>query len=74
MKPIIWLGTLLALLGMLGLALPVFTTSQTKDVVNLGDLKIQNTERSAHTVPRALSAGVLVLGVVLIGAGLYQRR
>ncbi len=74
MKSIIWLGTLLALLGILGLAIPAFTTSQTKDVVNVGGLKIQSTEQSTHVIPQALSAGVLVLGVVLIGAGLYQRR
>jgi len=74
MKSIIWLGALLALLGILGLAIPVFTISRTKDVVNLGDLKIQSTEQSTHVVPQALSAGALVLGVVLIGAGLYQRR
>jgi hypothetical protein len=74
MKSIIWLGASLALVGIVGLAIPVFTTSQTKDVVYLGGLKIQNTEQSTHLVPQALSAGVLVLGVVRIGAGLYQRR
>jgi hypothetical protein len=60
--------------GILGLAILVFTTSQTKDVAKLGDLKIQNTEQSTHVVPQALSVGVLVLGVILIGAGLYQKR
>ena len=74
MKSIVWLGALLALSGILGLAIPVFTTSQTKDVVNLGDLKIQSTEQSMHVVPQALSAGALVLGVVLMGAGLYRGR
>ncbi len=74
MKPITWLGALLALLGILGLAIPVFTTSQTRDVAQLGDLKIQSTEQSTHVVPQALSAGALVLGAVLIGAGLYQKR
>ena len=74
MKSIIWLGALLALLGILGLAIPIFTTSQTEDVVNVGGLKIQSTEQSTHVVPQALSAGVLVLGVVLIGVGLYQKR
>ena len=74
MKPITWLGALLALLGILGLAIPVFTTSETKDVAQLGDLKIQSTEQSTHVVPQALSAGALVLGVVLIAAGLYQKR
>jgi uncharacterized membrane protein HdeD (DUF308 family) len=73
MKPITWLGVLLVIAGILGLAIPVFTTSQTKDVVNMGDLKIQNTEHSTHVVPEALSAGVLVLGAVLIGAGLYRK-
>jgi hypothetical protein len=73
MKPIMWLGALLVLLGILGLAAPVFTTSQTKDVVNLGDIKIQSTEHSTHVVPQALSAVSLILGVVLLGAGLYQK-
>ncbi|MFZ2062739.1 MAG: hypothetical protein WAU82_17140 [Candidatus Binatus sp.] len=74
MKSITWLGALLALLGILGLAIPVFTTSQTKNVVDLGNLKVQNTEQSTHVVPQAVSAGALVLGVVLIGAGLYRGR
>ncbi len=74
MKSIVWLGALLAVLGIAGLAIPVFTTSQTKDVAKLGGLKIQSTEQSTHVVPQALSAGVLALGVILLGAGLYQRR
>lgn len=74
MKSITWFGAVLALLGILGLAVPVFTTSQTKDVAKVGDLKVQNTEQSTHVVPQALSAGLLVLGVILIGAGLYQKR
>ncbi|HVB55143.1 MAG TPA: hypothetical protein VNE63_01755 [Candidatus Acidoferrales bacterium] len=74
MKPITWLGALLVLLGILGLAIPVFTTSQTRNVAQVGSLKIQSTEQSKHVVPQPLSAGVLVLGVVLIGAGLYRRR
>ena len=74
MKSLIGLGTLFALLGILGLTIPVFTTSQTKDVAKLGDLKIQSTEQSTHVVPQALSAGVLILGVILIGVGAYTRR
>ena len=74
MKSITWLGALLALFGLLGLVIPVFTTSQTKDVVRLGDFKIQSTEQSTHVVPMALSAGGLVLGLVLIGVGAYSRR
>ena len=73
MKSIVWLGALLASLGILGLTVPVFTTTQTKDIVKLGELKVQNTERSVHVVPLPLSAGALVLGIVLMGAGLYQK-
>jgi hypothetical protein len=51
------------LLGISGLAIPVFTTSQTKDVVKLGDLKIQNTEQSTRVIPQALSGGAFVSGV-----------
>jgi hypothetical protein len=62
MRPIIWMGALLMLLGILGLAAPVFTTSQTKDVVSLGDLKIQNTEHSRHVVPTSLKRCLIDLG------------
>ncbi|MBF6558792.1 MAG: hypothetical protein IVW56_00780 [Candidatus Binataceae bacterium] len=74
MKSIVWLGALFALLGILGLVIPEFSTSHTRDVVNLGAVKVQSTEKSTHMVPPALGAGVLILGVILIGGGLYQRR
>ncbi len=74
MNSITWLGAVLALLGILGLAIPVFTTSQTEDVIKLGDLKLQGTKTTAHVVPPALSGGALVLGVILIGVGVYSKR
>ena len=67
-------GAVLALLGLVGFAIPVFTTQQTKDVAKVGDLKLQATESTSHVVPPILSGGALVLGVVLIGAGLYRKR
>jgi len=74
MKSIIWLGVVIVFLGVLGMAIPVFTTSQTRDVASLGDVKVQSTEQSTHVVPLALSASGIVLGLVLIGVGLYTRR
>jgi len=74
MKSITWFGAILALLGIIGLAVPEFTTSQTKDVAKLGDLKLESTEQSTHVVPQVLSGGVLILGVVLIGVGVFQKR
>jgi hypothetical protein len=74
MKWIIQIGAVLALVGGIGLAMPVFTTSQTKDVASLGDLKIQSTEQATHVVPWTLSAGALVLGLAFMGTGIYTKR
>jgi hypothetical protein len=73
MKGIVLAGAILALLGLLGLAIPVFSTSQTKDVAKIGDLKIQANEETSHVVPPMLAGGTLVIGVLLIGAG-YMKK
>jgi hypothetical protein len=67
-------GLALVLLGLVGFAIPIFTTQQTKEVARIGDLKLQSTESTSHIIPPLLSGGALVLGVVLIGAGFYQKR
>lgn len=67
-------GVALVLLGLVGFAIPIFTTEQTKEVARVGDLKLQATESTSHVIPPIVSGGALVLGVVLIGAGLYQKR
>jgi hypothetical protein len=67
-------GAILALLGLLGFAIPMFTTQQTKDVANIGDLKLQTTESTSHVVPPVLAGGALLLGVVLNGVGVAQKR
>jgi len=66
-------GALLAVLGIAGLAVPVFTTSQTSEVARIGDLHVESKENTPHVIPPLLSGGVLVLGVILIGGGLYRR-
>jgi len=67
-------GVALVLFGLVGFAIPIFTTQQTKDVARIGDLKLQSTESTSHVIPPILSGGALVLGAVLIGAGLYRKR
>jgi hypothetical protein len=67
-------GAVLVLLGLIAFAVPVFTTQETKDVARVGDLKLQTTENHYFAIPPLVSGGALVLGVVLIGAGFYQRR
>jgi hypothetical protein len=66
-------GAVLVLLGLLGFAVPFFTTQQTKDVATIGDLKLQTTESRSFAIPPLVSGGALELGVVLIGAGVYRR-
>ena len=67
-------GVIFVLLGLVGFAIPIFTTQQTKDVARIGDLKLQSTESTSYAIPPFLSGGAVVLGVVLIGAGFYQKR
>jgi hypothetical protein len=69
MKGIVGAGAVLALLGLLGLAIPVFSTSQTKNVAQLGDLKIQANEETSHVVPPMLAGGALLVGLMLVGVG-----
>lgn len=64
----------LVLLGLLPLAMPVFSMTHTQDVAKFGDLKLQTTQRDWYEIPPLVSGGALVFGVVLIGAGFYQRR
>jgi hypothetical protein len=74
MKAIIWLGGLLALLGILGLAFPRYTTSQTTDLASVGNIKFQNKTISHHMVSQPLSIAALLLGSALIGAGAHARQ
>ena len=66
-------GAVLILLGLLGFAVPYFTTQQTKDIAKVGNLKIQTTQHTTYAVPPLVSGGGIVLGVVLLGAGMYRR-
>ena len=74
MNGLMIIGVLLVVAGVLGFAIPVFTTQQTKEVARIGDLTLQNTEDTSHRIPQILSGSVLVLGAILIGASLYHRR
>jgi uncharacterized membrane protein len=74
MNVLMILGALLVLLGVVGLAVPEFTTQHTKDVAKVGPLQVQATEHSDHFIPPAVAGAALAVGVVLIGGGLLQRR
>ena len=67
-------GAALLLVGLLALAIPVFTTQQTRDVARIGDLKLQTTESRSYVIPPVLGGGAVIVGVVLIGAGVWRKR
>jgi len=72
MKSIVILGAAVALIGLIAFAIPSFSTEQTRNVVDLGDLKVQAKTQETHVVPPIVSEGAIVLGVLLIGAGLVM--
>jgi hypothetical protein len=74
MKGLILAGAVFAALGLIGFAVPMFTTHETSDVAKIGDLKLQSTESTSHSIPPLLAGSALVLGLVLVGAGVYQKR
>lgn len=71
---LIMVGAILALAGIIALGIPRITTQETKEVARIGDLKIQATEDKSYFIPPLVSGGALLLGVVLIGAGVMTRR
>ncbi|MDI1287281.1 MAG: hypothetical protein PSV46_23045 [Reyranella sp.] len=73
-SPLVVVGAILVVLGLIGFAIPIFTTQETTELARVGELKLQATESTSHIIPPLLSGGVLVLGIVLIGAGLYRKK
>jgi len=66
-------GAVLVILGVLGFAVPYFTTSDTKEVARVGDINLQATENTTHSVPPIVAGGLLLLGIVLLGASVTKR-
>ena len=70
---VVVVGAILVLLGIAGLAMPVFNTQQNQEVAHIGDLHVDAKETTTHVVPPLVSGGALALGIVLIVGGLYRR-
>ncbi len=71
---IILIGILLVIVGLVGLAYPVFTTSHNEEVAKLGSFKLQTKEQTSHFIPPVVSGGLLGLGGFVILAGALTRR
>ena len=66
-------GMALVLLGILGLAIPQFTTQKTEEVARIGELKLQATDTDTHRISPYLSGGVIIIGLILVGGALLKR-
>lgn len=66
-------GAALLLLGVLGFAVPYFTTQQTREVARIGDLKLQATETTGYSVPPLVAGAAIGVGVLLLGFGLSRK-
>ncbi len=66
-------GAIILLLGVAGVAVPYFTTEQTRNVANVGPLHVQATEQQSHVIPPLLSDTAVVVGLLLMGVGLFRR-
>ena len=71
-NPLVLGGAVLILLGVAGLAVPVFATHQLTDVARIGDLKVQAEQNTTHVVPQVLSLAALILGVAVAAIGVTR--
>lgn len=67
-------GAMLALIGLIAIARPSFNNEETRNVVRLGDLKVQVRTEEPHVIPPVVSGGAVVVGVLLMGAGMVMNR
>ena len=72
-RSLLIVGAIIFLLGIAGIAVPYFTTEQTKNVANVGPLHVQATEQQSHVIPPLLSEAAIVVGAVLMGVGILRR-
>jgi len=69
MKPIIWLGILLVVLGALALAYQGFNYTRQEKVLDVGPIHATAERHERVSIPPLLGGLALVGGVVLIAAG-----
>jgi uncharacterized membrane protein HdeD (DUF308 family) len=73
MRPLVVIGLFLAIVGLVALTYPAFTTNETKNVANIGPIHVQKNEEQTHVIPPLASGAILALGVALLAGGLLTK-
>ena len=69
MKPIMWVGILLVILGALGLAYQGFNYTHQEKILDVGPIHATAEERDHVSIPPVLGGLALVGGIVLLAVG-----
>jgi uncharacterized membrane protein len=73
MKPIIWVGILLIVLGGLALAYQGFNYTDREKVLDVGPMHVTREDHERVSIPRILGGLTLVGGIALIVVGGKKR-
>ena len=69
MKPIMWVGILLVILGALGLAYQGFNYTHQEKILDVGPIHATAEERDHVSIPPVLGGLALMGGIVLLAIG-----
>ena len=69
MKPIVIIGTVLIVLGAVGLIYGGITYTSKRNVVDLGPIEVQVDQKKEIPLPPILGGAAVAVGIVLVFAG-----
>ncbi len=74
MKMLILVGSLLVLVGVVGLIERGFSYTTREEVARVGPIEVTAEREKTFSLPPAASAATLVVGLGLVGVGLRRHR
>jgi hypothetical protein len=68
MRNLMWIGVLLVILGIVGLALDYITITETRTVAEIGPLELESEEQRNIPIPTIAGIVAVVAGLIMIVA------
>ncbi len=72
MRPIGWIGVVLIVIGIIGVASGGFSYTKEKHTVEMGPLKMEAKEKGF--VPRSVALGLIVAGAVMVAVDVVGKK